>query len=175
MRNIDIRRNIRLAGQVKRYATWPVLNQQSTGEHSWQVLRIYIEIFGPPIPDVTVYITHHDSAELAVGDPPFPLKAKNPDLKEIYDRLEADAMQEMRGEALPVLPAHEMKKIKICDLLEMWEFGHQERMMGNRYAKPIIDDTLAVVMKMINMSEFPEDDNERVTAFIISKERSMFL
>lgn len=175
MRNIDIRRNIRLAGQVKRYATWPVLHQQSTGEHSWQVLRIYIEIFGPPIPDVTVYITHHDSAELAVGDPPFPLKAKNPDLKEIYDRLEADAMQEMRGEALPVLQAHEMKKIKICDLLEMWEFGMQEMMMGNRYAKPIIDDTLAVVMKMINMPEFPEDDNERVTAFITSKERSMFL
>lgn len=175
MLSSDVRRNIRLAGQVKRYATWPVLHQQSTGEHSWQVLRIYIEIFGPPIPDVTVYITHHDSAELAVGDPPFPLKAQNQDLKVIYDRLEDAAMLEMRGEALPVLSHAEKARIKICDLLEMWEFGHQEWLMGNRYAKPIIDDTLAVVMKMISMPEFPEDDNERVTAFITSKERSMFL
>lgn len=148
MRNSDVRRDIRLAGQVKRYSTWPVLNQQSTGEHSWQVLRIYIDIFGPPSPEVCVYIVHHDSAELTVGDPPFPLKRDNPDLKEIYDRLESTAVIEMRGEALPVLSREEMLRIKICDLIEMWEYGVQEHMMGNRFAEPIISDTMENFMDL---------------------------
>lgn len=149
MRSADVRRDIRLAGQVKRYSTWPVLHTQSTGEHSWQVLRIYIEIFGAPSPDVTIYIVHHDSAELVVGDPPFPLKSKNQDLKDIYDRLEADAIQEMRGECLPVLSSDERTMVKVCDLLEMWEFGQQELRMGNSYAQPIVDDTRTAVNKII--------------------------
>ncbi len=149
MRRSNVRRDIRLAGQVKRYATWPVIHQQSTGEHSWQVLRIYIEIFGAPSPEVCVYIVHHDSAELAVGDPPFPLKSQNADLKKIYDRLEVGALMEMRGEALPDLSSDERMKIKVCDLLEMWEFGQQELRMGNRYAQPIVDDTIAAANKII--------------------------
>jgi hypothetical protein len=135
------------------------------------VLRIYIEIFGAPIPDVTTYIVHHDSAELAVGDPPFPLKARNPDLKVIYDRLEDAAMLEMRGEALPVLSHAEKARIKICDLLEMWEFGLQERMMGNRYAQPIVEDTRRTVIDMINASGFPDEDYRRVSNFIVVRER----
>ena len=145
MKSADVRRDIRLAGQVKRYSTWPVHHQQSTGEHSWQVLRIYIEIFGAPSPEVTTYIVHHDSAELKVGDPPFPLKAQNSDLKAIYDRLESAAMLEMRGEALPVLGHPEASMVKVCDLLEMWEYGQQEWMMGNRYAQPIVEDTIHAV------------------------------
>lgn len=172
MQSSEVRRDIRLAGQVKRYATWPVLHQQSTGEHSWQVLRIYIEIFGAPSPEVTTYIVHHDSAELKVGDPPFPLKANNPDLKAIYDRLEDEAMLEMRGEALPGLPPEEKTRIKICDLLEMWEFGEQEQMMGNRYAEPIIDDTLKTVRNMIGAPHFSSDDFDKVNKFI--QERSGF-
>lgn len=166
MRSSDVRRDIRLAGQVKRYATWPVLHQQTTGEHSWQVLRIYIEIFGAPSPDVTTYIVHHDSAELVVGDPPFPLKSRNPDLKAIYDRLEDEVMQEMRGEGLPVLSTSEKVRIKICDLLEMWEFGMQERLMGNRYGEPIMQDTRQVVTNMIHAHGFPESDWKKVTTFM---------
>lgn len=168
MRSSDVRRDIRLAGQVKRYSTWPVIHQQSTGEHSWQVLRIYIELFGAPSPDVTVYITHHDSAELKVGDPPFPLKANNPDLKDIYDRLEADAILEMRGEALPVLLTHTMRRIKICDLLEMWEFGVQELMLGNRYAEPIIEDTLAAVEQILGLMD--QETVDAVSAHIMKRE-----
>lgn len=172
MQRSDVRRDIRLAGQVKRYACWPTLTTQTTGEHSWQVLRIYIEIFGPPSPDVTVYIVHHDSAELVVGDPPFPLKAQNADLKQIYDRLEDAAMMEMRGEALPVLSDEERARVKICDLLEMWEFGLQERMMGNRYAQPIIDDTLTTSVYMIKRLRDPERA-VRAFAFIKRREEMM--
>lgn len=166
MRSDDIRTDIRLAGQVKRYATWPTITTQTTGEHSWQVLRIYIDIFGAPSPNVTVYITHHDSAELVVGDPPFPLKRNNPPLKEIYDRLEHEAMQKMRGEVLPELTPYEMFLVKICDLLEMWEFGLQELQMGNKYAQPIVDDTIKVVRGMINTPGTSESTHRKVTRFI---------
>ena len=150
IKNRQVRTDVRLAGQVARYSTWPTLTQQSTGEHSWQVLRVYIEIFGAPPPEVTEYIVHHDSAELVVGDPPFPMKAENPDLKEIYERLELRAIVEMRGAKLPVLTTEQAVRVKLCDLLEMWEFGLHEERMGNRYAAPIISDTHAAIWGILN-------------------------
>lgn len=149
----DVRTDLRLAGMVKRYSTWPVINAQSTGEHTWQMLRIYIEIFGPPPPDVTEYIVHHDSAELIVGDPPFPLKKDNPDLKEIYTRLESDALQKMKGSDMPKLEWPQTMQVKICDLIEMWEFGLHELKMGNRYAQPIVEDTMKVILCMIDKQD----------------------
>lgn len=146
----DVRTDLRLAGMVKRYSTWPVINPQSTGEHTWQILRIYIEIFGPPPPEVTEYIVHHDSAELIVGDPPFPLKMNNPDLKEIYSRLENDAMRKMRASGMPKLDWPQTMQVKICDLIEMWEYGLHELKMGNGYAEPIIEDTITVILRMID-------------------------
>lgn len=144
----------RLAGQVARYHTWPTLQSQSNGEHTWQVLRIYWEIFGPPSLEVTARILWHDAGELAVGDLPFPTKAYNPQLKAIFDAMEDSAVRTMLPDALAdaaladVSP-DERLRIKICDLLDMWEFGQQEMFMGNRYAEPIVRDTSDAIMKMI--------------------------
>lgn len=142
----QIRRDPRLAGLVKRYATWPTISQQSVGEHCWQVLRIYMEIFGPPSPEVTWYIVHHDTPELIVGDPPFPLKRNNPGLKGEYDRLEAVAIMDITGRDMPAISDGSKLRVKLCDLLEMWEYGMHERMLGNRYADPIIADTKEAVL-----------------------------
>lgn len=136
-----------LAGTVLRYHTWPVHRQQSVGEHTWQVLRIYTMIFGPPNPDVVNYILWHDAGELVVGDSPFPFKKDNPSLKEIYDREEAEAVRKMGG-VVPTLTSDQLCLVKVCDLLEMWDFGRHERSMGNLYADPIIFDTFEAVQKL---------------------------
>lgn len=164
-----MRADTRLSGLVSRYHSWPTLTHQSVGEHSWQVLRIYIEIFGPPTPEVTVYIVYHDSAEVATGDPPFPLKANNPDLKAIYDRLEHTAMVEMRGVGLPELNEQQRNRVKICDLLEMWEHGMHEITLGNTYAHPIVEDTMAAARIIASTSAVPDEDREAVDAYIMRR------
>lgn len=131
----------RLAGQVRRYHTWPIINQQSVGEHSWQVLRIYFQIFGAValMPHITIWILWHDCGELVTGDPPYPFKAKNPEIKKAYDAAEDIAVKSMGG-FTPELSPHEKRKVKTCDLIDMLEYGQHEKMMGNQFAQPIIDD-----------------------------------
>jgi hypothetical protein len=141
----------RLAGQVRRYHTWPVLHQQTVGEHSWQILRIYWQVFGPPPPEVTTYILWHDAGELVVGDPPFPVKAHSPILKAEYDRLEHMAVLTMGGPDLDAVVealSYWRARIKAADLLEMAEFGAHELALGNTYGRPIVDDTLEAVRRI---------------------------
>jgi hypothetical protein len=136
----EVLTSARLAGLVKRYHTWPTLTVQSVGEHTWQVLRIYIQIFGAFTHNIVKHIIWHDCGELAVGDPPFPLKANDPHLKAILDLKEEQALAAM-GVHLPDLPPEDKLRVKICDLVEMNEFGIHEWRLGNTYADPIIQDT----------------------------------
>ena len=135
----DVLTNSRLAGQVERYHTWPTIRKQTVAEHTWQILRIYLELFGVDA-DVWKYILHHDSGEIRTGDLPFPLKSQNPDLKKIMDDLEDDALAAMGVGTIP-LTSEQKWRIKVCDLLEMLEFGLQEMVLGNRLAEPIIKGT----------------------------------
>lgn len=132
----------RHAGRVKRYHTWAVHHQQTVGEHSWQVARVYRALWVTPDDDgmsvvVYRYILDHDTAELVVGDPPFPVKANDPTLKASYDRLETAGLTKI-GVSLPHLAPKFLAMIKIADLVEMMEFGMTEREMGNLLAVPIV-------------------------------------
>lgn len=130
----------RHAGRVRRYHTWVVHHQQTVGEHCWQVALVYEQVWGPLRAEVERYIRHHDTAELVVGDPPFPVKANNPELKAGYDALEGPALERL-GVALPVLTAEERVKVKVADLLEMMVLGMTEREMGNLLAAPVVTRT----------------------------------
>lgn len=117
-----------------------MLREQSVGEHCWQVATLYIEIFGTPRSEVFVYILHHDSGEQWAGDLPFGTKSQTPGLKQAMNYAEENGRSKL-GIKLPDLELIEYTKIKICDLLEMWETGVHERNLGNRYADPITKDT----------------------------------
>lgn len=137
----DITSSARMGGLVKRYHTWPVLRQQTVGEHSWQVARIFTELFpGAVCVEVLLWIQFHDVDEVATGDPPFPLKQRYPELRDIYENIGSEVLDNM-GIVFPGLTSRQRTLIKICDLLEMWEFGMDELKMGNQYAIPIINDT----------------------------------
>lgn len=151
-RRHDVTHEARFAGQVERYHTWPTHRRQSVGEHTWQVMRIWLEIFGAMSPEESRYLVWHDAAEVAVGDPPFPVKARSPALKKAYARLEWEAMMQINAEGAGVLDRADDElrlKAKVCDLLEMWEFGICEYAMGNLAAEPIITDTGAAVRDLI--------------------------
>lgn len=158
----DIVTSGRMAGQVRRYHTWPTLRQQTNAEHTWQVLRIYMEMFGPPSPAVTVTIMTHDMGEIATGDLPFPVKRNNPEIAQATQRIEEQAVAAMmtsqmaqvsmacvRGDPAVVTDVTLRSMIKICDLTEMLEFGMDERIMGNRYAEPIVHDVGAALDTLV--------------------------
>lgn len=139
--------NSRLAGAVKRYHTWPTLQQQTVADHIFNVLRIYWHLYGPPPSAVFTYILWSDAGELRTGDLPFPVKKDNPALKNICDKLEVAAVAQLGGR-LPELTDDARWQVRAVDLLEMYEFGRTELMLGNQFAHPIIQDTYAALRKL---------------------------
>jgi hypothetical protein len=133
---INIEEDPRHAGQITRYHTWPVHRAQSVGEHTWQIQRIMLTIWPDCPRHLLVHCTVHDVGEMA-GDLPWPAKRNDPVLKERMTV--AELRQHRRMTARWGLPApvklSEMEQdfFKMCEYIEMWEFGLMEQSMGNRY------------------------------------------
>jgi hypothetical protein len=140
----------RLAGEVVRYHTWPMHHRQTVGEHTWQCMRIYWQIWGPLPPMLTTYFIWHDAGELACGDLPFPVKSINPIIKAEMDELEERAVERMGGADPREIHGHTLFKTraKACDLIDMHECGLAEVAMGNKFAQPIVDDTLRALERL---------------------------
>lgn len=151
------------AGNVKRYSTWPTIQQQTVGGHSFNCLLIWLRLYGPPAPRVTEYFLWHDLGELVLGDLPFPVKAKNPDLKKACDEVEKAAVKEMGG---PDFELTDLLKIrmKLVDLLEMYTFGTLELVMGNKFGQPIVDDIGKAVLELVK--KLPPEDRKAIAAYV---------
>lgn len=136
--------------QVKRYHTWPTLQQQTVGEHTCQILRIYTEMFGPPPADVVQGILWHDAGELWTGDVPFDAKMNYPDLRVAVSSVDEQATNELsRGRFPTELPQELRNRIKLCDLMEMAEFGREEMRLGNRhYGEQIFEKVKAAAFTL---------------------------
>jgi len=140
-----------MAGRVKRYHTWPVLHQESVAEHSWRAAMLYCELFGTPRAEVMYYLLTHDCGELKAGDPPFPVKLEHPAYAQAHAEAEA-AGKQLLGVVHPELldlSSSELGLCKVCDMLQMLEFGAMELAMGNRFAGPIVGDTLVWVRQIL--------------------------
>lgn len=150
-----VRTDVRQAGNVQRYHTWPVHHRQTVAHHSWNMARVLLDIWPDAPREAIIYAIYHDVGEVGTGDVPFPIKRENPDLKVIMDRLEDAVLREM-GVQMPDVGTWSWR-LKVCDLLEMWEFGMDEVLMGNSMAWPIVDRTLAVVEKMLESCSYKHE------------------
>jgi len=149
----QIYKSRQLAGRVRRYHTWSVLHQQTVGEHSARVACILVEIFGMPRAEVLYYALHHDSGELWTGDAPFGIKKTNQQFSEQYEAEEIYGRKMLEVE-MPELTDEEKMQVKIADLLEMWEFGIVEVMMGNQFCKMVATDTLSAALNLADEHNF---------------------
>lgn len=165
--NSMVRHSARLAGLIKRYHTWPTLRVQTVAEHTWHVMRIYLHLFGSPPPNVWEYMLHHDAPlEMGTGDIPFDSKRNNPELKAAVDLAEERFAKEI-GFEWPEIGALEWARFKVCDLLEMLEFGTEERAMGNTYAEPIVEATTKAINSMLhNPAHKLADDHMAIVSYI---------
>jgi 5'-deoxynucleotidase YfbR-like HD superfamily hydrolase len=132
-----------------------MLHPQTVGEHSARVATLYVEIFGLPRAEVLYYILHHDSGELTAGDTPFPAKQLSPGFKKEYEKVEALGYERL-GVVLPDLADWEFRRVKVADLMEMWETGWHEMRLGNGYARPIVDDTAEAAFNVVSAEDAPK-------------------
>lgn len=161
--NDSILKSPRFAGAIKRYHTWPTLQAQTNADHCYHVLRIYSMIFGLPSPEVTGYIIWHDAGEIKTGDLPHPIKANNPALKEVADRLEAEAVKDMGGPSLEL--SDDLKvKVKMADCIEMLEFSMVELGLGNSWAQPISQNMSNAIQALIE--KLPELERRSVIFYL---------
>lgn len=134
-----LRSDIRMAGRVKRYHTWPHIREQSVAEHTWQLLRIVLCIWPGASRELIHHVMFHDIGELQTGDPPYPIKADNPILKKEMDRLEYSAQREIEDawqiQKHPEISELERYTFKLAEFIEMWEWGLEETLLGNQFAR----------------------------------------
>jgi 5'-deoxynucleotidase YfbR-like HD superfamily hydrolase len=152
VRRDDVLSSRAMAVRVKRYHTWRTIQTQTVGEHCCRVAQIYCELWGLPRAEVLYYALHHDSGELLSGDVPFLAKSESAQLKEGCRAVEKKGLERLRVE-LPLLTMDEQRRMKIADLMEMYEFGHVDWTMGNAYAEPIERDTMSEAILVATVEE----------------------
>lgn len=149
----------RAALEIKRYHTWRTHHVQSVGEHSVQIMRILLTVWPACPRRLLIHAVTHDMGEMG-GDIAYPFKKKFPPLKIEMDKVENFVKQSMSQSSVGSpeevrLSPHEKKVFKLCEHIEMWEFGLCEMNMGNRYGELIADR----MMKEIAATEL-EESNE---------------
>jgi 5'-deoxynucleotidase YfbR-like HD superfamily hydrolase len=146
----DDNATIRNAGDVIRYHTRKVIHRQDVANHTWNVMRIYIETFGLPRAEVLAYILYHDVPEIITGDVPFQIKRLLPELKIELRIAEFYAIGKLKYQEYDISTT-EKYRVKIADLLEMKEFAEEEIAMGNSTAQDIIEN-INIVLEEMNWS-----------------------
>ena len=157
---MNIRQDPRMAGCVLRWHTWPHLREQTVADHTWQTMRMLLAIWPLAPQEMLVYVLGHDAGEIATGDMPYPVKKNNPALKREADRIEKEARLAM---CIPwgfppsrPIPEPWMVIFKLAEFMEMWEDGHHELMLGNRFAAPVVTrcwTEIAVRLESLEESE----------------------
>jgi 5'-deoxynucleotidase YfbR-like HD superfamily hydrolase len=147
----------RAGGEVRRYHTWAVHHQQTVAEHTWQIMRIMLTIWPNAHRNVIVWALVHDMGEMA-GDIQYPFKLLFTQLGEGSEKAEAHVrarMNEKLGAPYITHPLSKFEKtvFKLCDNLEMWEFGMREVNMGNLYAKIIVQRMAGAVAANLSALE----------------------
>jgi hypothetical protein len=138
---LDPRRSL----QTTRFHTWARHRDQSTGEHSMQVMRILLAIWPSAPRSLLVHCLRHDAGESTSGDPPYPIKVLNPDMKQACDRIESETVKLMETTWMFPSEEHQMTPLeklvfKLAEFIEMWEWGLLELEMGNRTAQAVINN-----------------------------------
>jgi hypothetical protein len=161
---LQVRNDARLAGRVLRYHTWPHIKEQSVAEHSWQLLRILLCIW-PTVPaHIMSYVVRHDCGEIKTGDAPYPVKAENKDIAIGMNRVEEQSLDEQVATGFLVLGPDvnddEKWVVKLAEFIEMWEWGAEELLMGNQFARLVMQRCATVAKDRIGsaLNLSPEDN-----------------
>lgn len=139
---------IRKGGQVKRYHTVPMLNNDSVAQHSWGVAVILLDIKPNASAELIKAALYHDVTEYYTGDVPATTKWANPGIKKQLDELET--MYEQVLDIRVPLAGNERQLVKYADMADLVLNCLHEYKMGNRYAKVLIERGMGKLSETTN-------------------------
>jgi len=139
------RRGPRMMGETERWHTWPTIQRQTTAEHQWQVLRIHHEVFGLDSVDTVLCIMHHDSPEGWTGDIPFHAKRGVPGLRDALAVGEANFCRAQHIPDVNEMGGTAAVRLKVADLLEMFEFSMREAQLGNVHGQHVMNTVWSAI------------------------------
>lgn len=156
---IDITPDPRAALEIVRYHTWRVIRPQTVGEHSAQIMRIMLTVWPRCPRRLLIHAVAHDMDEM-VGDIPYPFKKNFPELDEGMRKAGYEIRRRQR-EACGIPPdvalsGHEQRFFKLCEYIEMWEYGIAEKNMGNRYADVVVERMQTEIRRKMPFEEIPD-------------------
>lgn len=176
------RQDPRRAGDVKRYHTCHMLQEQSLAHHQWNVARIAMAIAGDylTLPLVKKCLMH-DVGELLSGDLPYPSKSYDADVRKGHRRIETAGWLGMCAAWRLPPPQHlsdeEEVILKLADMIEMWEHALVEMAFGNKHARVIEQRAMDYVRERLRGEDVPDVVRQNAEAYVarrVSYEREMY-
>lgn len=121
----------RLAGKVKRWHTAFTIQTQTVSDHVYNLMRIYVAIFGAPAASTWHQMLLHDFEELYTGDIPH-WTARLPEMQKAKDGLENWVWTQIHPEVTyPEFRGGDWPRIQAADWIEALEFISEEHRLGN--------------------------------------------
>jgi|APSaa5957512576_1039674.scaffolds.fasta_scaffold02914_4 5'-deoxynucleotidase YfbR-like HD superfamily hydrolase len=133
------------SGRVSRYHATLIDKKQTVDIHSWEVAVVLRHIYPNCSRDLLFYALTHDSAEIYTSDIAAPVKKRNPELKEVFDRMEDEYILETLKIVHPEFSTEEKLAVKYADIISGIYFTTCRVMAGDREAIPIRDKWLEYV------------------------------
>jgi len=129
---------MRECSRVERCHTLPHHGSYTDGQHSHDMVSLYLVLCPEPSLEVVKAIHVHDYGERWCGDMPAPTKWAEPDLGRLLQRLEEGCVQRLGFET--TLTTTELEWLKALDGLEVFLWANDQVAMGNRNAQNVIDN-----------------------------------
>lgn len=162
----------RRAGELQRYHTWPCLRTQTAADHQWNVARLVLAIWPQAPREIIIHALLHDVGEVAVGDPPFPVKRNNEQLKATLDAMERSAHLAMCAAwslPPPLKIGYGLHVVKIADILDMWEYALSEIASGNMRHRLVERRTRVVLADLLAQTGLPCGVTARTCRYILNR------
>jgi 5'-deoxynucleotidase YfbR-like HD superfamily hydrolase len=153
------------AAAVLRCHTWIVNHRQNVGEHTHNVLSLYLILHPFPVMQTVMAIQFHDYSERHLGDVPAPAKWRYPALGEAYEETEKELLRDT-GFHFRISPS-EQAWLKACDAIEFMLYAETEMQMGNRR----VEQRLRTIHSYIaeNKNKWPKEIMEFYDDYMLGK------
>lgn len=147
----QIIKTVRAGNQVKRWHTRRMIQDETVGEHTANVLALVFALSSDSTPSTALISATllHDTAEQWTGDIPATAKWSSKALKEAADELEDDKMRE--NYLTPMIDEITDKEyiiLKWADMLDLCYFCLNEMQMGNMQAAEIYQNGVECLHRM---------------------------
>lgn len=127
---------LRMAGHVKRWHTWPTIRPQTVAQHSHAAAMLLWQVYPDASQEMLMAMLVHDLPEVSTGDVPAHVKWASPEITAVLDAMEQSWLEDnaLDFELTPL----ETSILKFCDSFELMLWCIEELKMGNRYMERVI-------------------------------------